>query len=226
MGLELRLNLIWNARGPLLEGTLVTLEVAALALGVALVLGLPIALLRMSRFKAIKLPAFLYIQFFRGTSLYVLVLWVFFGLSIAFGLNLPAFEAAVICLGLLNSAYMAEVYRTGLNTVGLGQWEAARSLGVGELPIFRLVVLPQALRVVIPSAANLFVDMLKDAAIVGVVGVWDLMKQADRLTKWYFRPFEFYTASAVIYFVLVFFFSRLVGVIERRFSRHVQARGI
>ena len=223
--MDLRLNLVWNARRPLLEGTLVTLEVAILALGVALVLGLPIALLRMSRFKVMSLPAFLYIQFFRGTALYVLILWVFFGLSIAIGLNFPPFEAAVICLGLLNSAYMAEVYRTGLNTVGFGQWEAARSLGVGELPIFRLVVLPQALRVVIPSAANLFVDMVKDAAIVGVVGVWDLMKQADRLTKFHFRPFEFYTASAAIYFVLVFFISRIVGLIERRFSRHVQTRG-
>lgn len=223
--MDFKLDLIWNARVPLLKGTLVTLEVAVLALGVALVLGLPVALLRMSRFKVVKLPAFLYVQFFRGTALYVLILWVFFGLAIAFGINLPPFESAVICLGLLNSAYMSEIYRTGIGTVGIGQWEAARSLGVGELPIFRLVVLPQAIRIIIPSAANLFVDMLKDAAIVGVVGVWDLMKQADRLTKFHFRPFEFYTASAVIYFVLVFSFSRLVGVIERRFSRHVQMRG-
>lgn len=223
--MELKLNLIWNAREPLLHGTLVTLEVAFLALVLALVLGLPVALLRTSRFKILNLPAFLFIQFFRGTSLYVLILWVFFGLAIAFNINLPPFEAAVICLGLLNSAYMAEVYRTGLGTVGFGQWEAARSLGLGEVPIFRLVVLPQSLRVIIPSAANLFVDMLKDAAIVGVVGVWDLMKQADRLTKYHFRPFEFYTASAVIYFLLVFAFSRLVGVIERRYSRHVQMRG-
>lgn len=78
----------------------------------------------------------------------------------------------------------------------------------------------------IPSAANLFVDMLKDAAIVGVVGVWDLMKQADRLTKFHFRPFEFYTASAAIYFLLVLGFSRLVSVIERHYSRHVQTKGI
>ncbi|MFZ5916455.1 MAG: amino acid ABC transporter permease [Chloroflexota bacterium] len=224
--MDLRLNLIWNARAPLLHGTLVTLEVAFLALLVALALGLPLALLRASRFRALKWPAFLFIQFFRGTSLYVLILWVYFGLAIAFDINLPPFEAAVICLGLLNSAYMAEVYRTGLGTVGFGQWEAARSLGLGEAPIFRLVVLPQALRIVIPSAANLFVDMLKDAAIVGVVGVWDLMKQADRLTKYHFRPFEFYTASAAIYFLLVFAFSRLVAVLERRFSRHVQTEGV
>jgi len=221
----LRTDLIWNARIPLLQGTLVTLEVAILALIFALVVGLPIALLRMSRFKLLQLPAFLYIQVFRGTALYVLILWVFFGLSMAFGLNLPPFQAAVICLGLLNSAYMAEVYRTGLATVGFGQWEAARSLGISEAPIFRHVVLPQALRVVIPTAANLFIDMLKDAAIVGVVGVWDLMKQADRLTKYHFRPFEFYTASALIYFVLVLFFAWLVSRIEKRFSRHVIARG-
>lgn len=220
--MDLKLDLIWGARGPLLSGTLVTMEVSFLALVVALMLGLPIAVMRSSRPKILSTPAFLYIQFFRGTSLYVLVLWVFFGLSIAFGINLAPFTAAVVCLGLLNSAYMAEVYRTGLNTVGFGQWEAARALGVGDIATFRLVVLPQALRVIIPSAANLFVDMLKDAAIVGVVGVWDLMKQADRLTKYHFRPFEFYTASAVIYFLVVFAFSQLVRVLERRYSRHIQ----
>lgn len=224
--MDLKLDLIWEARTPLLAGTLVTMEVAFLALLVALVLGLPIAVMRSSRLKILSVPAFLYVQFFRGTSLYVLILWVFFGLAIAFGINFAPFTAAVLCLGFLNSAYMAEVYRTGLNTVGFGQWEAARALGVGDVPIFRLVVLPQAFRVIIPSAANLFVDMLKDAAIVGVVGVWDLMKQADRLTKFYFRPFEFYTASAIIYFVVVFAFSRLVRVLEQRYSRHVQTESV
>lgn len=220
--MDFRFDIILGAWKPLLYGTLVTLEVAFLALIAALVLGLPLALGRASRLKVLSVPAFAFIQFFRGTALYVLILWVFFGLAIAFGINLAPFPAAVLCLGLLNSAYMAEVYRTGLGTVGFGQHEAARSLGLREGAIFRLVVLPQALRIIIPSAANLFVDMLKDAAIVGVVGVWDLMKQADRLTKFHFRPFEFYTASAVIYFVLVFAFSRLVGVLEKRYSRHVQ----
>jgi len=224
--MDLRVDLIWNARQPLLYGTAVTILVALLALFAALALGLPVALMRSSRSKFLSLPAFLYVQFFRGTSLYVLILWVFFGLSIAFQINLPPFGAAVLCLGLLSSGYMAEVYRTGFNVVGLGQWEAGRTMGLGEVTIFRVVVLPQALRIIIPSAANLFVDMLKDAAIVGVVGVWDLMKQADRLTKFHFRPFEFYTASAVIYFVVVFGFSRLVAVIERRYSRHVQSGGV
>jgi His/Glu/Gln/Arg/opine family amino acid ABC transporter permease subunit len=223
---DLKLDLIWSARNPLLYGTLVTMEVAFLALIVAMVLGLPLALMRASNHKIVSVPAFLYIQFFRGTSLYVLILWVFFGMAIAFNINFAPFTAAVLCLGLLNSAYMAEVYRTGLGTVGFGQWEAARALGVGDLPIFRLVVFPQAFRVILPAAANLFVDMLKDAAIVGVVGVWDLMKQADRLTKYHFRPFEFYTASALIYFLVVFAFSRLVAVLEKRSSRHVRIESV
>lgn len=220
--MDLKLDLVWNARQPLLYGTGITILVAFLSLVVALVMGLPIALMRSSRSKFLSVPAFLYVQFFRGTSLYVLILWVFFGLAIAFNINLPPFGAAFLCLGLLSSGYMAEVYRTGFGVVGLGQWEAGRTIGLGETVIFRMIVLPQALRVIIPSAANLFVDMLKDAAIVGVVGVWDLMKQADRLTKFHFRPFEFYTASAIIYFIVVFAFSQLVGVLERRYSRHIR----
>ena len=220
--MDLKPELIWQARGPLLDGTVITLKVALLALVFALGVGLVIALLRMSRFKFINMPAFLYTQFFRGIALYVLVLWAFFALPIITGVSLPPFETAVLSLGLLNSAYMSEIYRGGLKTVGSGQYEAAHAVGLTNVQIFTLIVLPQALRVIIPSAANLFVDMLKDAAIIGVVGVFDLMKTADRLTKFYFRPFEFYTASAFIYFVLVFFFSRMVVVLERRYSRHVR----
>lgn len=219
--MDLQFNLIWQARGPLLQGTLITLSVAIMGLVLSLVLGLVIAILRTSRYKFLTIPAFLYTQFFRGTSLYVLVLWTFFGLPVVSGISLPPFQTAVLALGLLNSAYMSEIYRGALQVVGRGQYEAARAAGLSEPQLFIWIVLPQALRVFIPSAANLFVDMLKDAAIVGVVGVFDLMRTADRLTKFYFRPFEFYTASAFIYFVLVFFFSRMVVVLERRFSRHV-----
>ena len=220
--MDFTVNLIWQARGPLLQGTLITLEVALLSLVVSLLIGLLIALLRMSQLKVVNAPAFLYTQFFRGTALYVLVLWMFFALPIATGITLPPFETAVLALGLLNSAYMSEIYRGALRAVGIGQYEAARAAALTETQIFTFIVLPQALRVFIPSAANLFVDMLKDAAIIGVVGVFDLMRTADRLTKFYFRPFEFYTAAAFLYFVLVFLFSRIVAVVERHFSRHVQ----
>jgi His/Glu/Gln/Arg/opine family amino acid ABC transporter permease subunit len=222
--MELNLALVWEARGPLLDGTLVTLRVALFALAFSSVLGLVIAILRMSRFKLLSIPAFFYTQVFRGTALYILILWLYFGAPIVTGIRLPPFETAVLCLGLLNSAYMSEVYRGGLQAIGGGQREAARAVGLNSAQIFAYIILPQALRIVVPAAANLFVDMLKDAAIIGVVGVFDLMRTVDRLTKFYFRPFEFYTAAAFIYLVLVFCFTRVAYFLERRLSGgYVQA---
>lgn len=220
--MNLQWQLIWEAREPLLQGTLITLQVAFGGLLIALVLGLIVALLRMSALKAVSIPAFLYTQFFRGVSLYVLVLWAFFGLPIITKVSLPPLTTAIVALGLLNSAYMSEIYRGAFKVVGQGQRDAAHAVGMTGTQTLLFIVIPQALRVFIPSAANLFVDMLKDAAIVGVVGVFDLMRTADRLTRFYFRPFEFYTATAIIYFVLVFIFARLVVLLEKRFSRHVQ----
>lgn len=223
--MELRLHLIWEARGPLLAGTLITLEVAFLSLVLSLVLGLIIALLRLSPYKLFSIPAFVYTQFFRGTALYVLILWLYFGAPIVTGIRLPPFETAVLCLGLLNSAYMSEIYRGGLQAIGSGQREAARAVGLSRSQVFAYIVFPQAMRIVIPAAANLFVDMLKDAAIIGVVGVFDLMRTVDRLTKFYFRPFEFYTAAAFIYLVLVFCFTRVASLLERVFSAGYASTG-
>ncbi len=221
--MDFRFDLIWEARSPLVQGTLITLQVAFLSLAVALVAGLVIAALRMSRFKILTVPAYLYTQFFRGTALYVLLLWIFFALPIVTGISFNPIPSAILALGLLYSAYMAEIYRGALQSIGAGQREAALAVGLSSPQIFFSIMLPQALRLIIPAAANLMVDILKDASIVGIVGVFDLMRTADRLTKFYFRPFEFYTASAIIYIVLVFLFIRLVGVLERRFSRYASS---
>ncbi len=218
--MNLQWNLIWDAREALWQGTLITLQVAFLGFLFAIVVGFVIALLRMSKSVPLRLPAIIYTQFFRGVSLYVLILWLFFGLPILTKASLPPFPTAVVALGLLNSAYMSEIYRGAFKVVRQGQYDAAHAVGLSSAQTMAFIVIPQALRVFIPSAANLFVDLLKDAAIIGVVGVFDLMRTADRLTKASFRPFEFYTATAIIYFVLVFVFARLVVLLERRFSRH------
>lgn len=224
--MDLRYNLIWESRVPLWMGTLVTLRVAFWSLIVALTLGFLIWRLRDSDKSIISTPAFLYIQFFRGNALYVLMLWVFFGLPIVTGVSLPPFQTAVLCLGLLNSAYMSEAYRAAFLSVGKGQHDAAIALGLSERKTLLLVVIPQAIRVFVPAAANLFVDMLKDAAIVGIVGVFDLMRTAYRLMHYHMRPFEFYTAAGLIYFVMVFIFSRFSSALERRFSRHVLSESL
>lgn len=205
-----RFDLILHSWNLLVAGVGVTIGVSLLSMVLALTLGLVVAGMRLSRFPSLWIPAFMYIQLFRGTSLYVFILWLYFGLAIATGINMPAVLAAVICLGMLNSAYMAEIYRAGLSAVPRGQFEAARALGLSKFHLYWDVVSPQALAVIIPAAANLFVDLLKDSSLVGVVGVDDLMRTADRLSRFYFRPFEFFTAATGVYVAAVLFFSRFV----------------
>lgn len=205
-----RIDLVLASGSLLLRGLTVAVAVAAASMALALILGLVVAALRQARSAWLWVPAVAYIQLFRGTSLYVFILWVYFGVAMVTGLALPAVVAAVICLGMLHSAYMAEIYRAGLRAVPRGQLDAARALGLSRFHMYRDVVAPQALAVIVPAAANLFVDVLKDSALVGVVGVDDVMRVADRLTRFYFRPFEFFTAATGLYVVTILLFVRLV----------------
>ena len=204
----------------LLQGAGVAVGVALISMLVAVILGLIVVACRLSSHWWLSGPAFVYIQFFRGTSLYVFILWLFFGLTIVTGLRLGAVVAAILALGLLNSAYMAEVYRSGLTAVSPGQSEAAKALGLTSFQMYRDVIVPQAIPVIIPASMNVFIDLLKDSSLVGVIGVVDLMRVSQRLSNFYFRPFEFYTAAAVIYLVIVLFFSRVLGSrMEKHFRR-------
>lgn len=224
--MDFRFDIIWAGSRLLLQGAWVAFQVAMTAMLLALILGLIMAILRLSRFAVLRTPAFLYIQFFRGTSLYVFILWLFFGLTIVTGLKMGPITAAIIALGMLNSAYMAEIYRSGLSSVAYGQYEASRALGLTQLQMYQDVIIPQALPVIIPATMNLFSDLLKDSSLVGVVGVEDIMRAAARLANQYFRPFEFYTAAAVIYASIILFVSRVLVVRMERYFRRSQARSV
>lgn len=221
---DFQVGIIFESWRLLLQGTGAALSVALAAMGVALILGLIVVTLRLSPLWLLRAPAYLYIQFFRGASLYVFILWLFFGLTIATGWQLGPMVAAIIALGMLNSAYMAEVYRSGLESVAQGQFEAARALGLTSFQIYWDIIFPQAIPVIIPAAMNLFIDLLKDSALVGLIGVVDIMRVAQRLSNFYFRPFEFYTAAAVIYAAITLFLSRVVIVRLERYFRRSQAR--
>ena len=215
-----QLDIILDSWRLLLRGAGVAIGVSLISMVVAVLLGLVVVIFRLSDRWWLRAPAFAYIQLFRGTSLYVFILWLFFGLTIVTGLQLTAIVAAVIALGLLNSAYMAEVYRSGLSAVPEGQSEAARALGLTSFQTYKDVIVPQAIPVIIPASMNVFIDLLKDSSLVGVIGVVDIMRVSQRLSNAYFRPFEFYTAAAAIYLVIVLFFSRVVGArVEKRFRR-------
>lgn len=226
MGKGFQLQIILDSLQPLLQGAVVAVGVALASMVVAVILGAIVASLRLSRFWLLRVPAFVYIQFFRGTSLFVFILWLFFGLTVVTGFKLGPFLAAVIALGMLNSAYMAEIYRSGLSAVRPGQYEAARALGLTRFQMYWDVIIPQAIPVIIPSTMNLFTDVLKDSSLVGVIGVVDIMRITQRLANFYFRPFEFYTAAAVIYAVIILFVSRVLVIRVERHFRRSQAHSI
>ena len=183
---------------PIVLGAMITYLVAVLSMALALSLGLILALLRMSGNPWLSRASAGWIQIARAVPLYVFLLWIYYGLSLGLGISLQPIAAACLALGLITSAYMAEVYRSGLQAIGRGQFEAARALGLSPISVYRDVVIPQALRIILPSAANQLVGVLKGAAIVGVIGVPDLTYYATVASLRYFKPFEFYTVAAGI----------------------------
>ncbi len=209
-------NLISRNWDTLVEGVVVTYQVAALAIILASVLGLILALMRLSSRRWVSRLAQVYIELGRTLPLYVFLLWIYFGLSIALGIVLGPMQAGVLALGLISAAYMAEIYRAGIMAVDKGQFEAARALGLSVLWIYGDVVFPQAFRIVLPAAGNQFVGTFKGAAIVSVIGVADLMYYARELSLKFFKPFEFYTAAGAILVISTLVFASLVAVLERR----------
>lgn len=207
--------------GQMLQGLAFSIQIAVLALACALVLGLIVAVCRLSSFRPLSLLAFGYVQFFRALSIYIYILWVYFGLAAALNISLSPLEAAVVSLSLLNSAYMAEIYRAAIKAIDPGQREAALSLGLSPLSAFLNVTLPQAFRIAVPALMNQFADLVKDSAIVAVIGAADLMFVTIDLVSYSGRPFEFYTITALIYLTIILTISSLAGLLERRLRAHL-----
>jgi His/Glu/Gln/Arg/opine family amino acid ABC transporter permease subunit len=204
----------------LIRGLEVTLRITAFSVVFSLILGLVVALVRMSP-GPLGLVGFVYIQVFRALSLYVYVLFIYFGIAAAFDIRFDPITTGVVSLTLLNSAYMAEIYRAAIQAIEPGQREAARSLGLGTIATFATVTFPQAWRIALPSLVNQFTDIIKDSSIVAVIGTPDLMFQTIERVSFYQRPFEFYTAIAGIYLVLVLMVAQLSSRLEKRLRRHL-----
>jgi His/Glu/Gln/Arg/opine family amino acid ABC transporter permease subunit len=209
------------AVGELWHGLGITLELSGLSLGLSLVLGLFVALCRMSSVRLLSAAAYVYIQIFRALSLYIYVLLIYFGIAAVAGINFSPLTAGVVALTVLNSAYMAEIYRSALGAVDPGQAEAAASLGFGRTRAFSTVILPQAVRIAVPSLVNQFVDIVKDSSIIAIIGTTDLFGVTNRMVSFYRAPFELYTLVAAFYLAMVLAISALAALRERRLQRHL-----
>ena len=202
----------------LLAGLRYTLFIAAVAMGLSLALGLAVAILRLSSFPPLAWLAAAYINVFRAIPLFVFIIYVYYGVSIAVGVNFSPVTAGIIALTLQYGAWMAEIFRSGIQAVPKGQREAASSLGMGRARTFVSIVLPQALRIVVPPSGNMFVGMVKDSSLVSIIGVAELVRNTQLLVSQTFRPFEFYTAAVLFYVAITLALSYLMKVLERRLA--------
>lgn len=207
--------------GPLLEGTGVTLQVFLISFVLSVPLGLALALVRVSRFAFASSLVNGYIWLMRGTPLMLQMLFIYFALPFVplIGVRLPDFPAAIVAFVLNYAAYFAEIFRAGIQSIERGQMEAARALGMNYFQAMRHVILPQAIRRVLPALGNDFIAMLKDSSLVSVLGVSDITQLAKLYASSTFLFFQTYSLLALIYLTLTITLSRGVQYLERRLSQ-------
>jgi polar amino acid transport system permease protein len=203
----------------LLAGAWVTITVSLVAYALALIVGLVFGIARMSRFWPIKAVATVYVQFIRGTPLLLQLFFIYYVLPYG-GIVLTAFASGVSGLTINYSAYMAEVFRSGVQAIPSGQREAGLSLGMSRRLLMRRIILPQAIRIVIPAIGNFFVSIFKDSALVSVITMRDLMFSGQLLASATFKHFEIFALVGVIYFVISYPTAKLVDYIEARLDIH------
>lgn len=200
--------------GPLLKGLLVTIEISAVALVLTVVIGLGAALLRLSGSAAGRWLVVGYVEAIRNTPLLVQLYLVYFILAPILGLD--RFWAGVLCLAVFEGAFAAEIFRGGIMAVRKGQWESAWALGLSRADAYRHVVLPQALRVILPPLAGLGVSLIKHSAIVSVIAVFDLTNEGRNIISDTFMTFEIWLTVAALYLCVTVLLSLGVGLLERR----------
>jgi len=202
----------------LLVAAVGTLKMTVLAYAIAMVAGLLIALARRSRRRSLSTAAAWYVELVRGTPALTQLFLIYFGLASA-GIVLSAFVAAVIGLGLNYAAYMSEVYRAGTAAVHRGQREAALAIGMTNALAMRSIILPQALRIVVPPMANYAVSLLKDTSVASLISAPELMLRARDLSSEYFMPMELYLLVGAMYLVMAWPLGKAAQYLEVRMGK-------
>lgn len=215
---QLRFQTVWQHWHLLEQGILVTVQVVVVSVLLSWFFGLFFAVCRLSHRRWISAASQGYIEFFRSTPELVQIFWVYFCLPIFFDIRLSSFWSGVIALTLFGSAYGSEIFRAGIQAVPRGHAEAARSLGMSLWQTFHRIVLPQALRIMIPPLVNHFADMVKVSALLYTIVVTELMYETMIQAAATFRGLEFLTVTAAIYFAMIYPFSLLARWLEVRLA--------
>jgi polar amino acid transport system permease protein len=204
----------------LLSGLWMTVLISGLTLVAATLLGLAVALADMSPFWPLRLAGYVWGEVIRNTPILVQLLWAYYALPIVFGIEISAFAASVIGLSVYSAAFIAEVYRAGIQAVPTGHVEAARVLGLSQFDVFIRIILPQAVRIILPPLAANFVQLIKYSSLAAVLSVGETTKRAMELSSTTFRPLEILSFVAVIYLALCWPLAQSI----RLWERHLAAR--
>jgi His/Glu/Gln/Arg/opine family amino acid ABC transporter permease subunit len=210
-------GLIWDDRGQLLNGLKVAIEVSLVALVISVFVGLALAVMRMSK-APLTWIAWLYINIFRGMPALVTGLWVFFGVSLVLGVNFSTFQAGVITLSLLYSAFIAEIYRSALAAVPSGHREAGQALGMRSSRVFFSVTLPQATKIALPNIGSMFIGMVKDTSTLTLIGLAEVVRTTQNIVSLNYQYFALYTAAALIYVLVAFLIDLIFRLLESSYT--------
>ena len=198
------------------RGILVTLAYTAGSISLGLVIGLLVGLGRLSKSRLLNIPLIGFIEAFRCTPLLVQIVWFYYALPVLLGIQIPAVIAAGLTLSCYTGAFYAEIFRGGIISIERGQWDAARALGLRRWAMMRLVILPQAVKRMMPPFVNQSITQLKNTSLVSTIAVPDLLYNGSMITADTYRPLEVYTVVALIYFALLFPSTMLAQWYERR----------
>ena len=203
----------------LISGITITIYISVISIILAMIIGLVVALPSLSNNKFLSYFNIAYVEIVRAIPLLVLILWIYYGLPIMTGISFSPFVSGIIALTISESAFQAEIFRAGINSINKGQYEVAESLGMNFWKKMRLVILPQAIKVVLPALGNQFVYVLKMSSLVSIIGIADLTRKANELVVSTYRPLEIYTFLILEYLILILIVSYFVRKLEKKLER-------
>jgi glutamine transport system permease protein len=217
MNYEWQWDFVWRILPNLIKkGALLTVELSIIAVILGMLIGLVMALFRLSQIKPLEWLAAAYTDFFRGTPLLVQIMIIHYALPVVFNYTPIVWISAIVALSINSGAYVAEIFRAGIQSIDRGQMEAARSLGMSYAKAMRYIILPQAFKISVPPLGNEFIALLKDSSLVMIIGLQELMGTSKLIVGRQPRVLETYLTAAFLYLIMTMTISRLVAYTERR----------
>ncbi len=211
-------DLVMNSFPLLLTGAVVTVKITALSVALGVIIGLFVGVARICHVAPLRVLAAIYVDFLRGTPLLVQIFLIYFALPVITGQRVDPFFAAIASCGINSGAYVAEIFRAGIQSIDAGQMEAGRSLGMSWMQTMRYIIVPQAFKRVIPPLGNEFIALLKDSSLVSVIGFEELTRRGQLIIARTYGSLEIWLSVAIIYLAMTLTISRFVAYLERRYK--------